>query len=95
MAADAAERAQTFADVLRAEEKDVGPQLFAPANIERRDVREVVSARALSAMHFASVAPWWRTAPEDVHAYAPSNEQQIQAWLKRTLAYVSQELARV
>lgn len=89
------EEARMFADILRAEADQAGPRDFVAVNTAPGEIGNVVAARSLAALHFASAAPWWLKAPHDLHAHVPSDEAQIRTWLGRTLDYLVHELGRV
>lgn len=92
---DAADRAATFLSVLRREEEEIEPRDFSPQTMSREEVGELIGVQELSRIHFASAAAWWKTAPEDAHAHAPSSFSDIQSWVRETLVYVIRELTRL
>lgn len=93
---DAAERAATFLSVLKSEEdEEETPRDFSPRGLSRSDVGDVIGVQELSRIHFASAAAWWKGAPNDVHAHAPSTVNDVQVWLRETLAYIVRELSRL
>lgn len=89
------EEALMFADILRAEADEAPPKNFVATNAAPNEIENVVSARSLAALHFASAAPWWLKTPNDAHAHVPSDAGQIRVWLARTLGYVARELERI
>jgi hypothetical protein len=56
----------------------------------------LLDAITIERMHFASVAPWWRSTPTDtpVHVHAPADEQALTRWTAGCLEYLKQELGR-
>ena len=89
------EEARMFAEILRAESEDAELKDFVATAAAPSEIENIVSARPLAALHFASAAPWWLKTPQDAHAHVPSDTSQIRIWLARTLSYVARELERV
>jgi hypothetical protein len=88
------DKASELAELLREEAGGRPPPDFSPHGLGLldTDVHDVISSRKIAAMHFASAAMWWNEAQ---HAHAPKNTINIRDWLKRSLAYIVQELDRV
>lgn len=91
---DDGSEAAELAAILRQEAGLTKLRDFAPASMDDADVRKLVAARKIEAIHFASAATWWR---EDAatHAHLPRNAADIRTWVGKTLQYVSEELQRV
>lgn len=89
------DRAREFVAILKAEHEEAGIQDFTPDAVENNEVRDVICGRSLAPIHFASVAPWWRSAAARAHAHVPATTKQLRDWLDGTLSYVSEELGRL
>lgn len=94
MEADA-EDAQALLDLLRLEGAGIPPREFVPYGVEEEDIRSLVRQRPLSRIHFPSGAQWWRAAPLDAHAHAPSNVEELRRWVVAVISYVGPELDRL
>ena len=92
---DAVRRAADSLAVLRMEKQETEPRDFSPQSIGLDDVRDLVSTRKLSRIHFASGAAWWKGPSMDAHAHSPTSVTEIQVWVKKTLGYVVRELGRL
>ena len=87
--------ARDYRKLLMAEAQAIEPQAFSPQGIGSADVDEIVGAKDFSRLHLASVAAWWRKAPEDIHAHFPTSASDIEAWVKGTIEYTVGELDRL
>ena len=92
---DSEQLVRTYLEVLSGEAKTVEPQAFSPQGIKSSDINDIVGAKDFSRLHFASVAAWWRKAPEDIHAHFPSSASHVEAWVKKTIDYTVEELDRL
>ncbi|MCY3808179.1 MAG: hypothetical protein OXG58_01880 [Gemmatimonadetes bacterium] len=81
--------------VLKDEEQGMEPQDFSAPLVEPETIRELISNRKLSRIHFHSAASWWEHPSRDVHVHSPKVEGEIQLWIGKTLTYVVRELARL
>lgn len=92
-AEDIGERAKILRAMLMddaaSEIRDFSPQLAS------EDVRDIVTIQKLSRIHFASAAAWWKLAPHDAHTHGPSSATDIENWIRRSLAYLNNELQRL
>ncbi|MBX9708039.1 MAG: hypothetical protein K2X61_08930 [Caulobacteraceae bacterium] len=59
------------------------------------DTRDIVTSQALSRIHFASAAAWWKAPPHDDYAHGPTRLQELEVWTERALAYMVAELGRL
>ncbi|WP_152997458.1 hypothetical protein [Methylobacterium sp. GXS13] len=89
------EEANVFAEILRAEFEEGAPKDFVATNAAASEVSDVVAARSLASLHFASAAHWWHRSQGGNHAHVPTDENQIRVWLSKTLSYLAQELQRI
>ena len=92
---EAAERAATYLSVLRLEQEAPEVRDFSPKDVGQEEIRDVVGIQELSRIHFASAAPWWKSAPEDAHMHSPGQLLDVERWFGRTLQYTVQELRRL
>ena len=92
---DADDRAMIFLSVLKSEAKNIKPHDFSPQSMGHDAIGELVGEQELSRIHFASAAAWWKTAPDDAHAHAPTSPADIEAWVQETVQYTLRELSRL
>ena len=92
---DASQRAADYLSVLKIEEQDVKPRDFSPQSMDSEDVSDLISTQELSRIHFASAAAWWKDVPNNSHVHNPASLTELQIWVKKTLRFVGQELARL
>ena len=85
----------TYMAVLSHEADTVEPRTFSPNSVQTSDMDEIVAARDFSRIHFASVAPWWRSTPDDGHAHFPSSAADVESWVQKTIDYTVEELGRL
>ena len=89
------ESGRTFLAVLKHEADEAEAQTFSPKTVQPAEIDDLVWTKDFSRIHFASVAPWWRGAPDDRHAYFPASVEDVEAWVKKTIAYTVEELDRL
>ena len=92
---DARQLVRTYLAVLSHEARSVEPRTFNPNSVESSEIDEIVGTRDFSRIHFASVAPWWRSAPDDGHAHFPSSVADVESWVQKTIEYTVQEFSRL
>lgn len=90
-----AEEADALLLVLRAELGPTEPRDFVPQGLKVEDVRSLVRRRQLSKIHFPSGAHWWKETPHSAHAHAPNKAEELRRWVSMSIAYISEELARL
>ena len=89
------ELAREYLEVLTSEAQTVEPRAFSPQGIESSDINEIVGAKDFGRLHLASVAAWWREAPEDIHTHFPSSASDVETWVRKTIDYTVGELDRL
>ena len=92
---EADDLAMTFLSVLKSEAKNIKPHDFSPQSIDHDEISELVGVQEFSRIHFASAAAWWKTAPDNAHAHAPTSLVDIEAWVQETVKYTLRELGRL
>lgn len=90
-----AEHAASDLNELRSGTANGGTSIFVGQAPDTQEAVDVVRKRELSRIHFPSVAPWWRKAPHNEHAHAPTSGRDIQTWTEETLRYIVDELDRI
>lgn len=88
-------KAATFLEILKSEGAGSPAREFSPGGMTREDVSEMIGVQELSRIHFASAAMWWNAEPHDLHAHSPKTAEDIQKWVRQTLAYIRNELRRL
>lgn len=92
---DGGRLARNYWELLKGGTRAVEPQAFSPQGVGSADVDEIVGAKDFSRLHLASVAAWWRKAPENAHAHSPASVSDIEAWVRKTIEYTVGELDRL
>ena len=87
--------AREYLEVLSGEAQTVEPRAFIPEGIESSDINEIIGLKDFGRLHLASVAAWWRKAPEDIHTHFPSSASDVETWVKKTIDYTVGELDRL
>ena len=85
----------TYLAVLKQEADGAEARIFSPKAVQSEEIDDLVWATDFSRIHFASVAPWWKDAPDDQHAYFPASVGEVEAWVQRTIGYTLEELGRL
>ena len=91
---DSSQRAEELRQLLLENKSKTEPDEFVP-QVEKEDVRNLVTAQKLSGIHFASAAPWWKSPPNDKHVHRPSSLGDIEKWVQKSLNYIKGELKRL
>lgn len=89
------ESVHIYLSVLKEEADGAEARTFSPQAIQSGEIDELVWGKDFSRIHFASVAPWWKAAPDNRHAYFPGSVADVEAWVKGTIEYTLEELNRL
>ena len=89
------ESVRTYLAVLKEEADGAEARTFSPNAVQSSEIDDLVWAMDFSRIHFASVAPWWKGAPDDRHAYFPASVGDVEAWVQRTIEYTLEEFDRL
>ena len=71
-----------------------GPREFGAPRPES-DMRDIVTSKPLSRVHFASAAAWWKPPPQNGHAHQPARLFDLEVWVDHALSYMRVELGRL